>query len=29
MRMSFVSLRTKEDAKEVLTVLSTLGELES
>ena len=25
MRMSFVSLRTKEDAKEVLTVLSALG----
>ena len=29
MRMSFISLRTKEDAKEVLTVLSTLGKLES
>ena len=28
MRMSFISLRTKEDAKEVLTVLSTLGKLE-
>ena len=29
MRMSFRSLRTKEDAKEVLIVLSTFGKLES
>ena len=29
MRMSFISLRTKEDAKEVLIVLSTFGKLES
>ena len=29
MRMSFLSLRTKEDAKEALNDLSTLGKLES
>ena len=28
MRMSFLSLRTKEDAKEALNDLSTLGKLE-